>query len=122
MSFDDAFLALLLLVSAFSLSASSQAKAKLSDLKNNVGDSVMVEGRVKRVQQVGDTNNLSTLITFGANNNSVYLVISSAVRKKISVRPEEVYKNKSIRVIGRLVNNNKRMQIVISVISNRNDR
>jgi len=97
----------------FSLQALSQAKVKLADLKEHIGDSVVVEGAVKAIQYSENTKQSSTFITVGNLNNSLIVVITRTVRKKFTVKPEVAYKDKSIRVSGWLVNRNNKPQIVI---------
>jgi hypothetical protein len=95
----------------FSFTAISQTKVKLADLKEHIGDSVLVEGPVKNIDSA---NQAQTFITIGNSNNSLIVVITAAVREKFSVRPEDAYRDKTVRVSGRLLNNNGKMQMILS--------
>lgn len=93
--------------------ALSQTKVKLSDLKHHIGDSITVEGQVKTIAYRDSTNSSPTLITIGNMGGSLNILIESSVRNKFSVKPEEAYRNKTIQVSGKLLNNNGKMQVVI---------
>ena len=109
------FLIALLLLFFVPLAALSQTKVRLSELKRHVGDSVMVEGAVKTITHK-DSSSLTSpiLITIGNGSNALTLVIGSAVRSKFSVKPEDAFKDKSIRVSGKLLNVHELLQIMIN--------
>jgi hypothetical protein len=109
------FLVALLLLFIVPFAALSQTKVKLSELKRYVGDSVMTEGKVKTITHE-DSSSLTSpiLITIGNGSNSLTLVIASAVRSKFSVKPEDAFENKSIRVSGKLLNLHEALQIMIN--------
>ena len=98
----------------FSFTASAQTKVKLSDLKEHIGDSIMVEGPVKAVRYAEGVDQSFTFITMGNPNNSLTVIITSDIRNKFTVKPEDAFRNKSIRVTGRLANNNDKMQMMIT--------
>jgi hypothetical protein len=109
------FLVALLLLFIVPFAALSQTKVKPSELKRYVGDSVMTEGKVKTITHE-DSSTLTSpiLITIGNGSNSLTLVIASAVRSKFSVKPEDAFENKSIRVSGKLLNLHEALQIMIN--------
>ena len=98
----------------FSFTASAQTKVKLSDLKEHIGDSIMVEGPVKAVRYAEGVDQSFTFITMGNPNNSLTVIITNETRNQFTVKPEDAFRNKSIRVSGRLANNNDKMQMLIT--------
>jgi hypothetical protein len=107
------FLFCSLMIISFPFMALSQTKVKLSDLNHHIGDSITVEGQVKTIAHRDSTSSSPTLITIGNLAGTLTVVIESSVRDKFSVKPEESYRNKTIQVSGKLLNNNDKMQIVI---------
>ena len=108
------FLFWFLMIVGFNFPAFSQTRLKLSELKNHIGDSVTVEGKVKTIAHKDSSITSSTLITIGNISNSLTVVIENAIRNKFSVKPEDAYRNKLIRVSGRLQNNNGKVEIMIN--------
>jgi hypothetical protein len=105
----------LLLFLVLPFAALSQTKVKLSDLQKHIGDSVIVEGPVKTITHRDSSSlNSSILLTIGNGTNSLTVIIDNSVKNRFTVKPEEAYKNKSIRVSGKLQNANGKMQILIS--------
>lgn len=107
------FLFCSLMIISFPFMALSQTKVKLSDLKHHIGDSITVEGQVKTIAYRDSTNSSPILITIGNMSGSLNILIESSVRNKFSVKPEEAYRNKTIQVSGKLLNNNGKMQVAI---------
>lgn len=109
------FIIALLLFLVIHFAAMSQTTVKLSDLQKHIGDSVIVEGPVKTIIHQ-DSSSLTSpiLLTIGNGTNSLTVVIENSVKNKFTVKPGEAYKNKSIRVSGKLQNTNGKMQIIIS--------
>jgi len=97
-----------------SFTAAAQTKVKLSDLKEHIGDSIMVEGPVKAVRYAEGVDQSFTFITMGNPNNSLIVILTSDTRNQYSVKPEDAFRNKSIRVTGRLASNNNTLQMTIS--------
>lgn len=109
------FIIALLLFLLIPFAAMSQTKVKLSDLQKHIGDSVIVEGPVKTIiHQDSSSPTSPILLTIGNGTNSLTVVIENSVKNKFTVKPGEAYKNKSIRVGGKLQNTNGKMQIIIS--------
>ena len=98
-----------------SISSFSQMKVKLTEVTDHIGDSVMVEGKVTDIKSLENVGSSATYITVGGANskNSVTVVISGVDRYKFSVKPEEAYKNKSIRITGKVLSNNGKPEIVV---------
>jgi len=96
-----------------SVSSFSQTKLKLSEVSSHIGDSVIVEGKVTDVRY--DIDSGATYLNLGGTNskNSVTVVILGTDRDKFTVMPETAYKNKSVRVNGRVLGNSESPQIIV---------
>lgn len=93
----------------------SQPKLKLAELKTHVGDSIVVEGKVNSVQYLPAEAKSPTYINVGnvASENLLTVVIWGEQRRQYTVRPEDAYQNKKIRISGILTQNNGKYEIII---------
>jgi len=89
-------------------------KVKLADLKQHIGDSVIVEGAVKNIQYLPNEVLSPTYINIGNAGNLLTVVIWAKTRNLFTIKPENAYKNKSIRVSGRLLNDKGNPRIIIN--------
>jgi hypothetical protein len=106
----------LFIVSLFlcaSFSGFSQIKVKLSELTDHIGESVTTEGRVTDAGY--DSSSSVTYLNVGGVNskNSVIVLIRGYDRDKFTVMPEIVYKKQPIRVTGKVLNDNGKLEIIV---------
>ena len=110
-----AFTGLLVLL-AISFTSFAQTKVKLKKLKHHIGDSVIIEGRVNSIQYLQEAERSPTYLYIGGNypRHKLTVVIWGADRTKFTVLPEDAFKNKDLRLTGRVSDDNGKPQMVVS--------
>lgn len=100
---------------ALSFSARSQVKIELTEVSKHVGDSVEVRGKVYTARYFADSKNTPTLLNLGAGypNQLLTVVIYGDARKEFDTAPEVLFKDQTIKVIGKIELYKDRPQIVI---------
>jgi DNA/RNA endonuclease YhcR with UshA esterase domain len=80
------FLSILLLFFIFASSSYAQREIKLDELKDHIGDSVKVRGKVYGIRYLQNSKNAPTFINVGAMypNQSLTVVVWDDVRKKLT--------------------------------------
>ena len=108
-------LSLLLLGIIFSATAFCQTTIKLEDVATHVGDSVKVCGTVFGGIFLERAKGTPTFLNVGAAypNNPLTLVIWPDVRATFTDKPETMYKDKAICIIGKVELFKDKPQIVI---------
>jgi DNA/RNA endonuclease YhcR with UshA esterase domain len=93
----------------------SQDTIKLEDVKNKVGDSVTVCGKVYNARFVSNATNEPTFLNVGAAypNQLLTIVIWGTIRKQFTGNPEDIFLNKEICITGRIELYKEKPQIVI---------
>lgn len=107
------FLTLLLLANVSATKA--QKTIPLEDIANHIGDSVMVTGKVYTARFLESANNAPTLINLGAPfpNQLLTVVIFGDSRKNFKEAPESFFKDKTVKVIGKVSLFKDKPQIVV---------
>ena len=92
-----------------------QSVIKLDSIKQHIGDSVTVCGKVYGGLYLENAKNSPTLLNIGANypNQLLTVVIWGDVRKDFTVKPEEDFANKEICITGKVELFKEKAQIVI---------
>lgn len=110
-------LLILALLSLSFLTSRAQQEVKPEELKDHIGDSVKVKGKISGVRYFESAKNSPTLINVGgAYPNQVYtIVIFGEVRKKLGFDPEEKkYAGVMAIVTGKVELYKDKPQIVIT--------
>jgi DNA/RNA endonuclease YhcR with UshA esterase domain len=96
--------------------ANSQQVIKLEEVRQHIGDSVTVCGKVVDGYYSSGIENTPTFLNVGANypNQLLTIIIWGEARKKFEFKPEEVYKDKQICTTGRITEYKGKPQIVIT--------
>ena len=99
----------------FSLSSIAQKEIKLEDVKDHVGDSVKVRGKVFAVKYLENAKNSPTLINMGAAypDQLLTVVIWGDVRTQLGYKPEEELPKGIAVVYGKIELYKGKPQIVI---------
>lgn len=97
-------------------SASAQTEIKLEDVKNHVGDSVKLIGKIYGGKYIKSIKGSPTFLDVGGKypNAPLTLVIWENVRKQFASAPEELYKDKDVWIIGKVKLYKEKPEIVIS--------
>lgn len=106
---------LLVLVASFAVSA--QSRITLEEVKQHMGDSVTVCGKVFGTRFLEYANGQPTLMNMGGfyPNELITVVIYGADRKKFKVKPEEFFLSKNICVTGRIAAFKGKSQMVVTM-------
>lgn len=98
------------------IGVSAQTKIKLEEVKQHIGDSVNVCGKVFGTRFLENSNGKPTLINIGGAypNELLTVVIYGPDREKFNGKPEEIYNAKDICVIGKIVEYKGKPQIVVN--------
>jgi hypothetical protein len=109
------FLAILLFTWS-SLSSHAQKDIKLEELREHIGDSVKVQGKIYGVRYLETSKNTPTFINIGAAypNQLLTVVIWGDVRSKLPYKPEEKLKQGLLTIYGKVELFKDKPQIVIS--------
>jgi DNA/RNA endonuclease YhcR with UshA esterase domain len=108
---------LLLLLTVFFGNAQAQKEIKLEELKDHIGDSVKVQGRISSARYLESTNNTPTFINVGGvyPNQLLTIVIWGDVRKKMGYDPSDKKNLGGLAVvIGKVELYKDKPQIVIT--------
>lgn len=89
---------------------------KLTELKDHIGDSVIIEGRVNSIQYLREVERSPTYLYIGSAHpkQKLTVVIFGSNRTKFTVVPEDAFKNKTLRVTGKISDNGGKLQMVVS--------
>lgn len=95
--------------------ANGQVKISLDEVKQHMGDSVQVCGKVSSTRFLESANGTPTLINLGQPypNEKLTLVIYGENRAKFNEKPELAWKEKTICVTGKIVEYRGKPQIVV---------
>ena len=107
---------LFLLLAALTTNTYAQKEIKLEDIKDHIGDSVKIRGKVFGVRYLQASKNTPTFINIGAAypNQQLTVVIWGDVRKQLSYNPEEEKFAQGFAVVtGRIELYKDKPQIVI---------
>jgi len=104
-------LAILLCCTAF-----SQSTIQLEDVNKHIGDSVTVCGKVYTARYMDAAKNKPTFLNIGAAypNQVLTVVIWDAVRQQFDGKPELIFANKEICIIGQIELYKDKPQIVVN--------
>jgi len=93
----------------------SQTQIKLDEVKDHIGDSVTVCGKVYSARFVSDATNQPTFLNLGAAypNQLLTVVIWGDVRKQFKVYPEDTFIQKEVCITGKIELYKDKPQIVI---------
>lgn len=93
----------------------SQTVIKLEDVRQHIGDSVTVCGKVYNARYIESANNSPTFLNLGATypNQLLTVVIWGEVRKNFISKPEEVFLNKNVCIIGKVEIYKDRPQVIL---------
>ena len=80
-----------------------------SEASEHVGEEVTIEGRIVATH----ASPLSTLLSFDQSFNKFTAVIQPADRDAFPPKPEEYYRGKQVRITGRVVEYEKKAEIVL---------
>jgi len=96
--------------------ANAQTSIKLEEVKDHIGDSVRVCGKVEGGRFLESASNTPTLINVGAAfpNQLLTVVIMGEHRSQFTGKPENDWTGKNICVTGKIVLYKEKPQIVIS--------
>lgn len=94
-----AFIALLVISTSY-----SQVTIKLAEVKDHIGDSVTVCGKVFGGKFLENAKGTPTFLNVGAAypNQQLTVVIWAEVRKQFDGKPEEIFDGKDICITGKL--------------------
>ena len=97
----------------------SQDTIKLADVKNKVGDSVTVCGKVFNARFVSNATNEPTFLNIGAAypNQLLTVVIWGDMRKQFKGNPEDLFLNKEVCITGKIELYKEKPQVVIKQMS-----
>jgi hypothetical protein len=100
----------------FATGAMGQTKINLDEVKQHIGDSVAVCGKVFGGRFLESSNGTPTLINVGGAypNELLTVVIFGTDRTKFKDKPEDSWKDKNICVKGKISEFRGKPQIVIS--------
>lgn len=106
----------LLVFLVISFASAGQSKVKLTELKDHIGDSVIIEGRVNSIQYLREVERSPTYLYIGSAypKQKLTVVIFGSNRTKFTVVPEDAFKNKTLRVTGKISDNGGKLQMVVS--------
>jgi hypothetical protein len=82
----------------------------VAETKDHVGEEVTVEGRITATH----ASPLSTLLSFRKDFNGFAAVIRPADRSAFPTDPEEYYRGKWVRLNGRIVENGKKLRMLLT--------
>jgi hypothetical protein len=105
-----------LLLTIFTISAHAQKEIKLEEVKDHIGDSVKLSGRITGARYLESAKNAPTFINLGGAypNQLLTIVIWSDVRKKMGYDPSDKKNEGGLAiVIGKLELYKDKPQIVI---------
>ena len=105
----------LVLFAFLSLAAFAQEKIKLEDISKHVGHSLTVTGKVFGIPHFPDGKNAPTLINIGGAfpNQLLTVVIYGDSRANFKPTPEELLKDKTVEIRGKVELYRDRPQIVV---------
>lgn len=106
---------LIILFTAFTLTAFAQQEIKLEEVKNHIGDSVKLMAKIYGGKYFETANNAPTLLDVGAHypEAPLTLVIYGDVRKQFNNPPETFYTGKKEWITGKVELYKNKPQIVI---------
>lgn len=106
---------LLALTITFSFTCAAQQTIKLEQIKDHIGDSVKLEGKIYSVRFLETSKNTPTFINVGAAypNQLLTVVIWGDVRKNLAVLPNAKDAGNRIIVSGKVELYNGQPQVVI---------
>jgi DNA/RNA endonuclease YhcR with UshA esterase domain len=104
-----------LLLLAFS-AAKAQKSIQLEEVKDHVGDSITVSGRVYGIKYLEQAKGAPTLLNLGAAfpNQLLTVVIFGEDRKRLALEPEKQFADAQVLVTGKLELFKGKPQIVIT--------
>ena len=108
-------LAILFSFVLFAVSASAQKEIKAEDASKHVGDSVTLTGKIFGIRYFADSKNAPTLINIGGAfpNQLLTVVIYGEDRKNFQPSPEELLKDRTVVIKGKVELYRDRPQIVV---------
>ncbi len=94
----------------------AQKQVQLEEISNNIGDSIIVTGKVYTTRYLENSKGAPTLINIGAAfpNQLLTVVIFSDDRSKFAQGPEVMVADKTISVTGKVTLFKDKPQIVVS--------
>src|SRR5687767_64710 len=107
--------AILFLFTFLSFTAFAQQDIRLEDVSKHVGDSVTVTGKIFGIRYFADGKNAPTLINIGGAfpNHLLTVVIYGDDRKNFQPSPEELLKDRTVVIKGKIELYRDRPQIVV---------
>jgi hypothetical protein len=105
--------------SAISFFSTAQTKVSLADVGKHIGKTVTVTGKMVDGRYLDKSKSKLTLLNLGAAfpNQLLTIVIQDENRGNFSYKPEDVLKNKTVTVTGKVTEFNDKPQITISTPS-----
>jgi DNA/RNA endonuclease YhcR with UshA esterase domain len=105
----------LLLLSFSFLNSYAQKEIKLEELKDHIGDSVILQGKISEVHYLESAKNKPTLINIGGvyPNQLLTIVIREDVRSQLHLTPSSKDIGNKVWVAGKIEVYNNKLQIVI---------
>ena len=99
----------------FTITSFAQQEIKLDDVRNHIGDSVKLMGKIYGGKYFETANNAPTLLDVGAHypHAPLTLVIYGDVRKQFNNVPETFYTGKNEWITGKIELYKNKPQIVI---------
>ena len=93
----------------------AQTEVKLEEVKNHIGDSVKVRGKIFGVRYLKNAKNTPTFINLGAAypNQLLTVVIWGDVRNMLGYKPEEQFAKGFATVYGKIESYKGKLQILI---------
>jgi hypothetical protein len=105
----------LLVAFGTTLITNGQKAINIHEVSKHIGDSVKVCGQVYDTYFAGRTESTPTFLNIGAKypNQLLTVVIWNDVRKEFEKAPEELFKDKTVCIMGRLELYKEKPQIAI---------
>jgi hypothetical protein len=107
---------ILSILTLLTFSSFAQQEVKIEDVRNHVGDSVIIRAKIYGGKYIQSVKGSPTFLNVGDEypNAPLTLVIWGDVRKQFKAAPEELYQNRQVFITGKIALYKDKPEIVIT--------